>query len=131
MIGPPPRSTLFPYTTLFRSNILVLRGPPNLRHHLPFNGDQIEYMLAGGKLPPGRLPGGDGRIRREFLNYTIGEGEKAVMDVGETDDVSLVANAQRFFKPGYDPQASGSAFKNQTRGGFIVGDGSVDPDSLR
>src|SRR3712207_9321278 len=27
MIRRPPRSTLFPYTTLFRSNGIVLRGP--------------------------------------------------------------------------------------------------------
>src|SRR2546430_6205659 len=34
MIRPPPRSTLFPYTTLFRSQSLpaLARNPP-LRHH--------------------------------------------------------------------------------------------------
>src|ERR1035441_4826420 len=36
MIGRPPRSTLFPYTTLFRSNILRRR-------------DEIESCTAGGE----------------------------------------------------------------------------------
>src|SRR5258707_2855176 len=30
MIRRPPRSTLFPYTTLFRSRVIVLRGVSNL-----------------------------------------------------------------------------------------------------
>src|SRR5690349_22813559 len=32
MIRPPPRSTLFPYTTLFRSAPLVARAELDLRH---------------------------------------------------------------------------------------------------
>src|SRR2546430_6292009 len=31
MIRPPPRSTLFPYTTLFRSNLAALRQEPPQR----------------------------------------------------------------------------------------------------
>src|SRR3712207_8484442 len=34
MIRRPPRSTLFPYTTLFRSSAGVPKGVPGLRHHL-------------------------------------------------------------------------------------------------
>src|SRR5256886_13409606 len=34
MIRRPPRSTLFPYTTLFRSNFQS-RRPPSMRHWLP------------------------------------------------------------------------------------------------
>src|SRR5690349_23202312 len=34
MIRRPPRSTLFPYTTLFRSHRLDLRGGVGSRHHL-------------------------------------------------------------------------------------------------
>src|SRR5947207_6121872 len=30
MIRRPPRSTLFPYTTLFRSRLIALRGPEDL-----------------------------------------------------------------------------------------------------
>src|SRR5438876_5279496 len=35
MIRPPPRSTLFPYTTLFRSRVLdrAVAGPSARRHH--------------------------------------------------------------------------------------------------
>src|SRR5258708_31835856 len=42
MIRRPPRSTLFPYTTLFRSNV----GPPNFRC-IPFARDVL--------LDPGRM----------------------------------------------------------------------------
>src|ERR1041385_3950883 len=31
MVRPPPRSTLFPYTTLFRSGKIKQRGPPPVR----------------------------------------------------------------------------------------------------
>src|SRR5438034_7741654 len=37
MLRPPPRSTLFPYTTLFRSHLL---RQPHRRNHQPF-GDQL------------------------------------------------------------------------------------------
>src|SRR3712207_7086354 len=44
MIRRPPRSTLFPYTTLFRSplpsNPVVLRDRRQVPHHLPFVGGQ-------------------------------------------------------------------------------------------
>src|SRR3712207_7717431 len=35
MIRRPPRSTLFPYTTLFRSQVLHARGPKNLDVTVP------------------------------------------------------------------------------------------------
>src|SRR2546423_7225151 len=35
MIRRPPRSTLFPYTTLFRSGRALDRHPPDLPHELP------------------------------------------------------------------------------------------------
>src|SRR3989442_6809066 len=39
MIRRPPRSTLFPYTTLFRSDLMVERGPIRYR-----DGNQGEYV---------------------------------------------------------------------------------------
>src|SRR5258707_4300583 len=38
MIRQPPRSTLFPYTTLFRSSFLVYEPKPNLRVVHPLEG---------------------------------------------------------------------------------------------
>src|SRR5258708_27271206 len=61
MIRRPPRSTLFPYTTLFRSNgyptVLLIGG----HHYL----DQVSpYLARHGYLVEERV-GGDDQIRRE------------------------------------------------------------------
>src|SRR3712207_8956215 len=51
MIRRPPRSTLFPYTTLFRSAGQPARQQPG-RHHLPAPGDderEGEVSLVGGE----------------------------------------------------------------------------------
>src|SRR5437764_4902681 len=42
MIGRPPRSTLFPYTTLFRSQAL------NVRARQPLTPDQLSNMVVSG-----------------------------------------------------------------------------------
>src|SRR5256885_13228512 len=61
MIRRPPRSTLFPYTTLFRSNLQIEASIPEL---LPINGDRemisltvqnlvenaVKYNRPGGKI---------------------------------------------------------------------------------
>src|SRR2546425_4513793 len=44
MIRRPPRSTLFPYTTLFRSHLELGRGAPDRGHHL-------HHDLAGWHAP--------------------------------------------------------------------------------
>src|SRR2546430_15518687 len=49
MIRRPPRSTLFPYTTLFRSTV-VLSGPAAEAGRIPFNGTMEAsetYQLFG------------------------------------------------------------------------------------
>src|SRR6266436_7206824 len=50
MIRQPPRSTLFPYTTLFRSGVLLLRdvdrGDEELGH-----SDRLELVDQGEELP--------------------------------------------------------------------------------
>src|SRR2546430_6024310 len=43
MIRRPPRSTLFPYTTLFRSQVVEA----GIALHEPINNRQIEFVLAG------------------------------------------------------------------------------------
>src|SRR3712207_8433942 len=46
MIRRPPRSTLFPYTTLFRSNLFALRQP-NVRRMLAYSSvAHSGYILA-------------------------------------------------------------------------------------
>src|SRR2546422_7825563 len=57
MIRRPPRSTLFPYTTLFRSGRSRLRGARVLR-------GQPGRLEAGGEGPGGVWRRGDRRARR-------------------------------------------------------------------
>src|SRR2546430_5110659 len=45
MIRRPPRSTLFPYTTLFRSLLLAARDLAHPRGALLLEPDQAEYLL--------------------------------------------------------------------------------------
>src|SRR2546426_4249107 len=52
MIGRPPRSTLFPYTTLFRSRDLAARERPQGRARPALEPHQRE---AEGEWPRGRL----------------------------------------------------------------------------
>src|SRR3712207_8764246 len=58
MIRRPPRSTLFPYTTLFRSPAHGQRGGRPAHHHRRLRG------LPGGRDEPGRPPGRLGRAAR-------------------------------------------------------------------
>src|SRR5256885_9903017 len=57
MIRRPPRSTLFPYTTLFRSTLLAQTG-------------QNASFLAGGELPI-PVPARDGNIAIQYKEFGI------------------------------------------------------------
>src|SRR3989454_11482699 len=89
MIRPPPRSPLFPYTTLFRSHRSGPRPPPPpptqpaawssvretaLRHGAHRRGAGVLGRLARGAVPPGdRRTGGlphDGLSRRRDRKST-------------------------------------------------------------
>src|SRR3712207_7549107 len=50
MIRRPPRSTLFPYTTLFRSDPYVRLGGRRVEHdvHQPTGGTRLEQCDGGG-----------------------------------------------------------------------------------
>src|SRR2546430_11416620 len=63
MIRRPPRSTLFPYTTLFRSQDTRCRDEPCLLPHRRFVDDLDRYRQRRGRSPPrqGR-PGASRRI---------------------------------------------------------------------
>src|SRR3712207_8399249 len=70
MIRRPPRSTLFPYTTLFRSRDVLLGLPPrvaDLEGVDPLEGDPREDAVLGANpLPVGerRLPALDDQDRK-------------------------------------------------------------------
>src|SRR5256885_9414383 len=54
MIRPPPRSTLFPYTTLFRSPTIF---DHIVKPDIMAPGNQIESLLAPGSKIPSQFPG--------------------------------------------------------------------------
>src|SRR3712207_8847692 len=71
MIRRPPRSTLFPYTTLFRSVALRPRGPEDLREDLqglpPLALQGLaQHRLGGGvRVDVGGVEGGDAGVQRD------------------------------------------------------------------
>src|SRR5256885_10455020 len=50
MIRRPPRSTLFPYTTLFRSVCVYLDPPEGLRHHWKVRRDTTQRGYTEGQV---------------------------------------------------------------------------------
>src|SRR3712207_7880251 len=65
MIRRPPRSTLFPYTTLFRSSVHV----------------------AGRERAQGQTPGGQGRRARSSGRHTGWKAERSIRSVRKADAV--------------------------------------------
>src|SRR5699024_11309689 len=66
LIRPPPRSTLFPYTTLFRSQAVGVQiGRVHLLQHVPVLGHLGQCLGVGGEPLPGhgRHPMGRGLLR--------------------------------------------------------------------
>src|SRR2546422_6525083 len=88
MIRRPPRSTLFPYTTLFRSRRAVrpIRGEPvhdapraTGGRRLPVRRERIEEVLEEGLLDG--LPAGEARVRRALRLARVGEDVEGVAGV--------------------------------------------------
>src|SRR3989441_7275343 len=83
MIRRPPRSTLFPYTTLFRS-VPMLEGPPERRRNGAGPGADLGHPAvrvvahhdAGrvARQPPGRLCGNVGAVLEGGLSWGVGVG---------------------------------------------------------
>src|SRR5205809_5694835 len=59
MLPPPPRPTLFPYTTLFRSGILAQRGSDSVI--VDVHG--VGYLVTVGNRTLAELPAAGDRIR--------------------------------------------------------------------
>src|SRR5260370_27152282 len=74
MIRRPPRSTLFPYTTLFRSLTLLAGGNPELfRAAEPiFQAISKQYFLLGGP--------GSGTAMKLVVNTLLGVGMQAIAE---------------------------------------------------
>src|SRR3712207_9282920 len=76
MIRRPPRSTLFPYTTLFRSPVVEAPGQPELRvHGVPpraLDGELVDAQLARVEQPE-QLDGPEVRLaqRAELLGAVL------------------------------------------------------------
>src|SRR5947208_16015163 len=77
MTRPPPRSTLFPYTTLFRSKPLAIRcdnGPEfTSRHFLAWcieRGIELVHIQPGKPQQNGYVESFNGKLRDECLNVS-------------------------------------------------------------
>src|SRR2546422_5608345 len=66
MIRRPPRSTLFPYTTLFRSDRLAGHLVPSYRERRPC--PRSRHRIDGLKFPARAAPGSGGALRRAGTN---------------------------------------------------------------
>src|SRR5689334_17160100 len=96
MIRPPPRSTLFPYTTLFRSHIMkglkeiAARAPDRVEAAVPVHGDcDWENWLADGDTVTALLDFESARLAEPiddwfFLIRFSGVHMAAVLDVVTT-----------------------------------------------
>src|SRR2546430_12048509 len=52
MIRPPPRSTLFPYTTLFRSEVVPQLWEQAQQAEQAARAAESSVVVAGGQIPP-------------------------------------------------------------------------------
>src|SRR3712207_9087497 len=80
MIRRPPRSTLFPYTTLFRSAELVAVAKVGLRHHAAHVGRPLDAGGQGRALLGAALDGEVGA-----LEPGLGEALEPGVDVVEVE----------------------------------------------
>src|SRR3712207_3331973 len=114
MIRRPPRSTLFPYTTLFRSKLIVLLRDPVQRAY-----SQYQHEVARGfetlgfeeaiEAEPGRLAGEIERLAAEPLYHSFSHQHHSYLARGRyheqlaawrslfADEQLLVLSSERFF----------------------------------
>src|SRR3712207_9233958 len=93
MIRRPPRSTLFPYTTLFRSPVEQTEVARVVAHlELGQAGEEPVEPAGGGALGP-RLAGALGAHRVDHLRAALPVGEHLVQDLGRVDRKSTRLNS--------------------------------------
>src|SRR5260370_25312922 len=90
MIRRPPRSTLFPYTTLFRSQAEMNRALDTLEQSYPWSAAHLVTFVAYGLPYFDRLPGGRTgrlvsghmpRLGRDTSRYVLEEAEPGPTDL--------------------------------------------------
>src|SRR5256885_8827627 len=88
MIRRPPRSTLFPYTTLFRSRHAAQRGGPQ-----PLGCGEFAALGPGRDVPRGQQPDQEGERPGELRVAAAVGGRKST----RLDSSPLVNSYARFF----------------------------------
>src|SRR3712207_4837712 len=110
MIRRPPRSTLFPYTTLFRSGLLAVFGAPRrLSDHADCalaaarkirevaedaKDFQVGIGLNSGEVVAGNI-GGGGRLEFSVIGDVVNVAARAEAATRETDDAILITQSTR------------------------------------
>src|SRR2546430_9256608 len=70
MIRRPPRSTLFPYTTLFRSKLRERQPMPGMRDALAcLNVNRIRLRYSEGRADASLSGSGEGRLNLFHVNF--------------------------------------------------------------
>src|SRR2546426_11447565 len=94
MIRRPPRSTLFPYTTLFRSCLLELNGHPermDLPDTLAAGAKQhgVRFVLSTDSHYPGNLP---------HMRYAVDLARRAGLEAGDILNTRPLAEFRKGLK---------------------------------
>src|SRR2546430_12888946 len=77
MIRRPPRSTLFPYTTLFRSKLRERQPMPGMRDALAcLNVNRIRLRYSEGRADASLSGSGEGRLNLFHVNFARKPGGK-------------------------------------------------------
>ena len=118
-------------------DILVLRGLSDFHDHLAFDGDQIVQVSFGfvcapeSELVPGCRLRRNRRLRVSILNLAVRQDQRPIIDIGKARCVGQIADPHGVARQGGDPQALGAVLEHNGPAGHVIGNGSMDPDSLR
>src|SRR5690606_41789487 len=86
----PPRSTLFPYTTLFRSGFAVAEHPAQLETVADARGQQPLHRVLGRRAQPAparRAVGASGKLQRERGDVGIGRSEEHTSELQSRENL--------------------------------------------
>src|SRR2546425_5392658 len=89
MIRRPPRSTLFPYTTLFRSSEIVPQ--PLLVHRAVGCEQRLQLARPVGRGPPRQRSGAARQVDRGECPVVVGQRRRAVRSEEHTSELQSLA----------------------------------------